>query len=1216
MADTQDDHTDREQRVDEAIAAYLEAERTGKPLDQKEWLARHPELATELESFLADRKCFTELAAPLAPRTPSPAEMPTLAPGETSEPPPGTTLRYFGDYELLEEIARGGMGVVYKARQVSLNRLVALKMILAGQLAGPDDVRRFQTEAEAAANLDHPNIVPIYEVGEHEGQHYFSMKLIDGGSLTQAISSQPSAISQKEAARLIAAVARAVHYAHQRGILHRDLKPGNILLASVPASGGRKPPDGREQSGGLRPPLAECIPFVTDFGLAKRIEGDSKLTRSGAIVGTPSYMAPEQARGEKGLSVAADVYSLGAILYELLTGRPPFQAATPLDTVLQVLDKEPERPRLLAPQIDRDLETICLKCLDKDPKRRYESAAGLAHDLEHWLAGETITARRSSAWERAVRWAKRRPALAGMVTVSAISLLGLLILAGLLWQNAEQRAGMVKDLETAHRDLDQAREERATTFAERAAALAQTRDLQDKAARIVYDVDMQFAHAAYRANDGQGLLARLEQYQPKPGQEDRRGFEWRYLWRLCHAERFSLNAHPIPAGTPTSGGPAPVILAFSPDGKMLATTSLDKQIKLWDSATGELIRTLPLADPVVSFTFTSNGKELHALVPSKAKADPKVFEGLRKLMEEAAAGKAKPSLQGLLDCFAFQNLDVEGKQPARMERFNLEQLASPLSMFLLMARPEMAGAMLTGIIALKGQIINPMCLALSPDRKTLAIAGLSTPLPFQPGKDQQESVVLLWDLAEGKEQAILKGHTGFIIALAFAPDGRRLASAGSDKTIRFWSVEGNAGATLGDLATMVTSLAYSADGKVLATGSADGAVNLLDAANGGLQKTFIGHTNPVVNVALTPDGKTLASASVDGIVKLWDATEGPGPVRRRLGRRTLALALSPNGRTLTVVDQAGIVHFYDPVTGREQRTVPTQGEARAGYQRAAISPNGKTVAVTDLQTVSLAEIDSTKQVQPLENPGGVKYTVAFTLDGKVLNGVAYTLAFSPDGKTLALGTGSARKSGEIVLWDLTTKQRRAVLPGHSNHVVSLAFSPDGKTLASGSLDKTVKIWDIAANTEVRTISGFAKDVSALAYTRDGHKLAIAASDTISIRDTATGEETLTLRGYSLHIIDMAFSDDGARLATAAGTDIHSDRVKGGGVRLWDLTTGQEVLNLAGPTDIVTHVAFSPDGRRLVSASTVGGGVFQVFANTGTSELAIWDASTVNQSPER
>jgi tRNA A-37 threonylcarbamoyl transferase component Bud32 len=320
-----------------------------------------------------------------------PIETATLAPQETGWPSPVLPGRV-GDYEIQEEIARGGMGVVFKARQTSLNRTVALKMLLAGQLASATEVQRFRAEAEAAANLDHPHIVPIYEVGEFQGQLYFSMKLVEGGNLANFHG------APQEAAQLVAVVARAVHFAHQRGIIHRDLKPGNILID------------------------AQGQPYVTDFGLAKRQQVENHLTQTGAIMGTPAYMPPEQASGKKGeITTLADIYSLGAILYHLLTGRPPFQAETPLDTLIQVIEKEPESPRKRNTQVSPVLEAICLKCLEKAPDKRYASAEELADDLERWQRGEPTRARPPTAWQMIHVWMRQN--MRSIVWVLAVGLL-------------------------------------------------------------------------------------------------------------------------------------------------------------------------------------------------------------------------------------------------------------------------------------------------------------------------------------------------------------------------------------------------------------------------------------------------------------------------------------------------------------------------------------------------------------------------------------------------------------------------------------------------------------------------------------------------------------------------------------------------------------------------------------------------------------------------
>lgn len=310
----------------------------------------------------------------------------------------------FGEYELLTEIARGGMGVVYRARQAALDRVVALKMILSGRLANPDDVERFKTEANAAARLQHPNIVAVHDVGEQSGQHYFTMEYIEGISLDQKLAHGP--LASKVAARYVRILARAVHYAHKQGILHRDLKPSNILID------------------------VEDEPHITDFGLAKRLgRGDSGQTRTGAILGTPSYMAPEQAQGRVSeLGPACDVYSLGAILYELITGKPPFKAETPLDTVMQVIENDPVPPHLVNEHVDHDLETICLKCLQKDPALRYASAEELGEDLERYLKGESITARSFNVLDRLARTLERDAHAADFSTWSSM----LLIMAGVV----------------------------------------------------------------------------------------------------------------------------------------------------------------------------------------------------------------------------------------------------------------------------------------------------------------------------------------------------------------------------------------------------------------------------------------------------------------------------------------------------------------------------------------------------------------------------------------------------------------------------------------------------------------------------------------------------------------------------------------------------------------------------------------------------------------
>jgi tRNA A-37 threonylcarbamoyl transferase component Bud32 len=733
----------------------------------------------------------------------------------------------FGDYDLLAEVARGGMGVVYKARQRSLNRVVALKMVLGGGRVSATDRERFLVEARAVARLNHPHIVPIYEVGEHHGQSYFTMEFFAGDSLRGRI--EEFRRDQRAISRLMATVARAVEHAHRRGILHRDLKPGNVLL------------DERRE------------PHVTDFGLAKRLDEESDLTQAGAIVGTPSYMAPEQANAQADLSTAVDVYGLGAVLYELLTGRPPFRGQTPMETLLSVMSGEPPRPRKLDGQVDADLETICLKCLAKDPLARYGSADALADDLERWLAGEPIQARRASLRERAVKWARRQPVLAGAFGAAAILALGCLVACGLSWRNAELRAEAVSDLGHARQQLAAANDdvEKAKSLADKqreladrqkqladeqkqlaeqtrgeverlkqaaevetakAAAAQKQRELaEQQARRTLYAADMQLAHVAWQTEDMGTLSELVERYRDPAGQEDLRGFEWHYLNRQARGGRLAWQASQEPGHFKTSG------VAISPDGKTVATVFTyyagKTTIKTWSLADGKLLRTMDAGQATVTgLFFTVQGRELVAVVHEELDVLRK-----RSVLQAAAKKKEKLDIGFLKDQFEYRTWSLDQDDPPRVEPFDPARLRCRVSV----------GAIGSCLTQHEGEILSVLSLTTSPDGKYLALGGAALDHRFG-FVAAPRGRLILWDISRGAVHGQAQSPRWIVEAAAFSPDGKRLAIGHEEGTIEVREV-----VTAGQPQRLIRhpgqvfALQFSPDSARLASGAGSGQVQLM-----------------------------------------------------------------------------------------------------------------------------------------------------------------------------------------------------------------------------------------------------------------------------------------------------------------------------------------------------------------------------------------------------
>jgi WD40 repeat protein len=1101
------------------IEDYLaEIAAEGRPVLRAELTALEGELR-QAEETIASRQWQPRAAAPPPPcGAAAPAAMPGATtvdsrPTESAQPDPAAPARvhYFGDYEILRELARGGMGVVFLARQMSLNRPVALKMILAGQLANETDILRFYLEAEAAANLDHPGIVPIYEVGQHEGQHYFSMGFVEGPSLAQRLTGGP--LPPRAAVALLGKVAEAIDYSHQHGVVHRDLKPGNILL---------------DQDGN---------PRVTDFGLARRVQGGSDLTGTGQIMGTPSYMPHEQAGSHRDeIGPAADVYALGATLYCAITGRPPFQAATAMDTLLQVLSEEPVPPRRLNPAVDRDLETILLKCLEKDPARRYSSAAALAADLRRYRDGEPIVARRVTAAERLWKWARRRPAIAALS--AAILMVALLGLAGVLWQ--WRRA--VDNFAEAERQRRTALDHLAEASRQRGIAQEKSREAIEKAQsleRQLYFNRVNLAQREWMSNNSSVADEMLNRCPPPL-----RDWEWSYIHRLCHLDNLTIPGVAETDRATQLGLWGMSGLAFSPDGRRLASSDPEHRVKVWDTIRGDLLLTMTgHSDQIYAIAFSPDGRLL-----ATGSRDTTI-----KLWDAATGGLVR-------------TLEPHGMW-IRSVAFSPDGTRLVSGSGGALFTPHRHGEIILWDVAdgreirrFPGPHDRIYGVAYRPDGQQIASVNC-------------ESSVKLWDPETGALERRLVGHTYYIECLAYRPDGRMLATGSRDQSAILWDVAtGTVLQTLRGHDSAVTNLAFSPDGTTLITADSAAAIKVWDVARGG-EITRLRSSARVVNVQFSPDGRFLATAGEDNLVKLWETSTLASIERRALsGHRgwCFRAEYTRDGRTLATTGW-GLVRLWDAASGRHLRDIETG--IGTGVYALAIRPDGRVIATAQERgpkEVDLWDAASGRRLRKLVGHGAT----------------VKCLAFHPDGRTLA----SAGEDRTIRLWDPSDGRALAVLAGHTAAVVALAFSPDGRWLASKGWDHTVRLWDVATRRVIRLHEGVPQQPSdtyanGLAFSPDGRWLAATRSDgRVSLWDVETGAPVLTLSGHGGPVNAVAFL--GARRIVTTS----DDRT----LKLWDVATGETVLTLRGHTGPVIGVACRPDGTQL--------------ATTGIDDGRLWDTT--------